>query len=56
VLLQESLKELPGIGPGLGAARFPAFESGKRQIKKMHAKKGHRFGLRKPVVTTPENK
>ena len=56
VLLQEALEELPGIGPGLGAARFPAFESRKRQIKKMRPEKGHRFGLGKPVVLTPENK
>ena len=56
MLLQEALKELPGIRPGLGAARFPAFESGKRQIKKMTAEKGHRLGLRKPVGATPENK
>jgi hypothetical protein len=54
--MQEALEELPGIGPGPGAARFPAFESGKRQIKKTHAKKGHRFGLRKPAGTTPQNK
>jgi hypothetical protein len=40
----------------LGAARFPAFESGKRQIKKMHAKKRDSLGLGKPVVLTPENK
>jgi hypothetical protein len=54
--MQEALEELPGIGPGPGAARFPAFESGKRQIKKMRTEKYHRFGLRKPVDTTPENK
>ena len=54
--MQEALKELPGIGPGLGAARFPTFQGCKGQIKKMRPEKHHRFGLRKPVGTTPENK
>jgi hypothetical protein len=56
VLSQEALEELPGIGPGLGAARFPAFQGCKGQIKKMHAKKGDSLGLGKPVVLTPEKK
>ena len=56
MLVQEALKELPGIGPGLGAARFPAFQGCKGQIKKMHAKKRDSLGLGKPVGLTPENK
>ena len=56
MLLQEALEELPGIGPGLGAARFPAFQGCKGQIKKMHAKKGDSLGLGKPAVLTPEKK
>ena len=56
MLLQEALKELPGIGPGFGAARFPTFQGCKGQIEKMRPEKHHRFGLRKPVGTTPENK
>ena len=56
MLLQEALEEFPGIGPGLGATRFPAFQGCKRQIKKVRAKKGHRFSLRKPMGATPEKK
>jgi hypothetical protein len=56
VLLQEALEELPGIGPGLGAARFPAPQARKGQIKEMRPEKGDSLGLGKPVVLTPEKK
>ena len=56
MLLQEALEELPGIGSGLGAARFPAPQARKGQIKEMRPEKGDSLGLGKPVVLTPEKK
>jgi hypothetical protein len=56
VLFQEALEELPGVSPGPGAARLPAFESCKSQIEKVRPEEGHRFGLRKTVRLTPEKK
>jgi hypothetical protein len=56
VLLQEALKELTGIRPWRRPTRFPAFQGCKGQIKKMCPEKHHRFGLRKSVGLTPENK
>ena len=56
MLLQEALEELPGIGPGLGAARLQAPQARKGQIKEMRPEKGDSLGLGKPVVLTPEKK
>ena len=56
MLLQEALEELTGTGPGLGAARFPAPQARKGQIKEMRPEKGDSLGLGKPVVLTPEKK
>jgi hypothetical protein len=56
VLLQKPGQKLSSIRPRRCSAGFPALESGKGEIKKMRPKKRDRFGLRKAVGLTPENK
>jgi hypothetical protein len=56
MLFQEPGQKLSGIRPRRRPTRFPAFQGCKGQIKKMRPEKHHRFGLRKPVGSTPEKK
>jgi hypothetical protein len=56
MLFQKAKQKFAGIGPGPSPATFPTLQSRESQIEEVVSEKRHRFGLRKAVGLTPENK
>ena len=56
VLFQKAKQKFAGIGPGPSSARFPTLQSRESQVEEVGSEKRHRFGLRKAVGLTPQNK